>query len=381
MDVIMKSYERPLVIGINSQFPTAARPLPQRLSAYGDNTGNMLFSEALYQVIGHGKRSRYHFHPSEADDCDAIVVAAANWVNPYSDFTNLATRLEALQKPVVLIGLGSQYSAGEPHTITAGTRALLDLASRTSGLLSVRGEQSREDLSLLGYSNTAVTGCPSLLLSNGVFPAPAAPAEATSKNTVLMGTRHFDNPASDLQRPIYELAYRSRSHIIMQSELADLYFVEDMPRAQEIAASGNAALRQSYGETDVTLIRHYLRQYGHVFFDPVDWRAFLEGFEYVVGSRIHGAIAAVLSGKRAILLTHDGRTAELAATLGIPSYPQVDFKDASYSTINRIVGEMNFDLTRTNYRRYESGFQSFFNTVGLRREKARGFGVEPPSRA
>lgn len=349
--------------------------LPERLSFYGQNTGNLLFAEALFQVVENSRFASYHFKPQDIESADVVVVAAANWINPHSDFGNLASRLKSFGKPVVLVGIGIQASDAQSAEITPGTRALLDLAAETSTLISVRGYETETALKRWGYSDVAATGCPSLLLSNGRFTSHAFQAEATRENTVLMGTRHLLNPTSHEQNQIYKIAFRNKTDIIMQSELADMYFIEDLPRVSSVAWTANKILKQSYGVDDIDDIRRYLGQYGKVFFHAKEWRRYLQSKEYVVGTRIHGTIATILSGRRGILLSHDCRTAELAEIMGIPHVSLSGLEPLTFQVIVDLIEETDFDVTRRAFAEYQLGFAKFFRQNGIAmRSPSRSFG-------
>ncbi|MGC5198713.1 polysaccharide pyruvyl transferase family protein, partial [Aphanothece microscopica] len=177
-----------------------------------------------------------------------------------------------------------------------GTRALLNLAAETSAMISVRGYRTAEVLKDWGYANVMATGCPSLLLAGGRFTTHATTPRPTADNTVLMGTRHLYRPTSAIQNEIYRFAYRNGVDMIMQSELADMFFIEDISRDTVTAVKSNPVLATCYGDARVEGIRNYLRHHGKVFFHARDWRSYLQRKEYVIGTRIHGTIAAILSG-------------------------------------------------------------------------------------
>lgn len=372
----LTSYSRPIVLGINQDAPNAHRPLAERLDFLGKNTGNLLFGEALYQVVGNARRASYHYTPKEAESADVAVIAAANWINPHSDFGDFARRLRSFGLPVVLVGIGLQVSASDPGPrVTDGTRQLLDLAAETSAMISVRGERTAQALRDWGYGNVMATGCPSLLLSGGRFATHGARPEPTPANTVLMGTRHLTATASASQNAIYRLAYRTGTDLLLQSELADMYFATDVSRGADVVDAANRALRLSYDEPDIPRIRRYLLEHGKVFFHARDWKSYLLGKEYVIGTRIHGTIAAILSGRRGLLLHHDVRTAELAKVMGIPAAPLEDVGAGGFDRLAELVAAADFDLTRRIFATYFEGFRRFFALNGIPlREPARGFG-------
>ena len=56
-----------------------------------------------------------------------------------------------------------------------------------------------------------------------------------------------------------------------------------------------------------------------------DWLEFYRSRDFVLGTRVHGAILALQAGVPSILVTHENRTAGLAHSLSIPSMTQDDF--------------------------------------------------------
>jgi hypothetical protein len=60
------------------------------------------------------------------------------------------------------------------------------------------------------------------------------------------------------------------------------------------------------------------------FVDPWPWLDHMSETDFVFGSRIHGSIAAVLSGTPSYLLAHDARTLELARYFDLPHRPMAD---------------------------------------------------------
>ena len=372
----MSLYSSPLVLGIDQHLPTSSEALDVRLDRYGKNTGNLLFGEALFQTVANARRSSYHFKVAHADAADVIVIAAANWINQYSDFGGLAERLRKTGKPVVIVGIGLQVSDDNPEPmITDGTRALIDLAAETSGMISTRGEMTEQALRQWGYDNVMTTGCPSLLLSDGRFTSHYFHPAPTPENTVLMGTRHGNDPTSSDQNEIYRLAYQTRSDLLLQSELADMYLALNMPRDEHVRAASNYALARSYHDQDIGNIRIYLAKHGKAFFNAREWRDYVQTKEYVIGTRIHGTIAAILSGRRGILLNHDTRTVELAETMGIPTIAINDLMPFSYDKLAAAVDAVDFDLTHRTFPHYFSKFQEFFaaNLLPFSRATA-GFG-------
>lgn len=84
-----------------------------------------------------------------------------------------------------------------------------------------------------------------------------------------------------------------------------------------------------------------------------------------IGTRIHGAVASMLSGTPAVLLTHDNRTRELADIMGIPCCDLQDFEGFSQVDENSFFS--SFDYTISNEILQESirAFADFYKNNSL----------------
>ena len=60
------------------------------------------------------------------------------------------------------------------------------------------------------------------------------------------------------------------------------------------------------------------RIHGKVFFDVSDWMDYYKGFDFVIGTRIHGTMLALQAGTPALCIAHDSRTLELCQTMKMP---------------------------------------------------------------
>ena len=81
-----------------------------------------------------------------------------------------------------------------------------------------------------------------------------------------------------------------------------------------------------------------------MFVDPWTWMAYLAGFDFAFGTRIHGNITALISGTPGYLFAHDSRTLELARYFDIPHRLMKDvpadvdaaqlYAEADYTALN-----------------------------------------------
>jgi polysaccharide pyruvyl transferase WcaK-like protein len=80
---------------------------------------------------------------------------------------------------------------------------------------------------------------------------------------------------------------------------------------------------------------------GRFFSSAPDWITAMMGRDLVLGTRLHGTMAALAAGTPAAIITHDSRTSELATTMHLPrlTMPQV----MASPTVDAALGQISFD--------------------------------------
>ena len=76
-----------------------------------------------------------------------------------------------------------------------------------------------------------------------------------------------------------------------------------------------------------------VQRIGRAFFDVDEWFDFVRGQDLVVGTRLHGAVAALLQGVPAIVLYHDSRTRETCELMGLPHLSVTEARGLSLEAI------------------------------------------------
>ena len=184
-------FKAPLIVGVHQAADWRSRPIKDTLQGLGENTGNMMFTESLLRAISGAKWGSFSLTPEELDGRDAIVLAAANWINSFEDFGWLVERLERSKLPVILVGVGAQSSLKmEIPVLKPGTLKLLQLVSQRSESIAARGAFTCEVLSSYGINIALPTGCPSLLLAGRAGPSIAFPDAITASSCCVHSTRH-----------------------------------------------------------------------------------------------------------------------------------------------------------------------------------------------
>lgn len=355
----------PVVLGVTSlgAWPET-KTLADVMASLGNNTGNLLFAEALASVLKGAVRQPYYVSAQELAGSECIVIAAANWLNSFEDYGWLADKLGHTQCPVFLVGIGAQASASEEHpSIAPGTRRLLEIVRERSNSIAARGEFSCEVLRKAGFKDVVATGCPSLLLTGPRGPRFSALGDAS--RPVIHATRHAFGIADAFQSFLYRQAFACRFDLLLQSELADMYFALGRTNNAEILARAEQAVTNAYGTADLPAIASYLRSHGRVYINLDDWLSYMRTRTFCVGTRIHGTIASILAGTQATLVAHDSRTVEMAKAMHIPYVlPDTVSRDDRLRVKDLLLNEDCTDLI-SYYPTYRQRYLDYFASNGL----------------
>jgi len=368
-------YKAPLIVGVRQssgwdQWPTV-RETVQRL---GENTGNMMFTEALLRVVGSRKLGSFSLNETELAGCDVIVLAAANWINSFEDFGWLAQRIEKTKLPVILIGVGAQASLDMeiPH-LKPGTLRLLELVKDRSVSIAARGAFTCEVLASYGIKSAVSTGCPSLLMAKASGPVVANQEPLSSDLCSIHSTRHGFSSTDAFHAYLYRQAFAQRMDIILQSELADMYVV--LGRAEGEFDHGRAAavLMSVYGTEDFGSLRTYLAERAHAFTHFDSWVNYMKTRQFCAGTRIHGTVASIIAGIPATLIVHDSRTLEMAQSMSIPHVLSSEIDPTGSLNLPGLLRPEGLATLAANYPRYRTKYMEFFKENNLAYNVAAGY--------
>lgn len=341
------------IISIPRKLPKMAeRPFERIMAMAGFNTGNLLFTNAVWeQIEGPLVRHHFEFNPAELNTTlRAVVIPAANWFGPHVNFADLANRIEQLDIPVVLIGLGTQdgnYSGDVD--VPEGTVRFVRAVAERSRSISVRGDYTRDILKKYGIRNVTVTGCPSLYHgfrpnSGEVLLRKAAKGKGT---TLLHSTRYSaehrpfaDSPSLHLD--LFRLAYQTKTDLLLQSEPEEISLLVDAPGKPEITEALKTNLCDIYQAASWDQLEAYLVAQGRVFFDIASWTRGMRGYGRAFGTRLHATIMALNSGIPALLAHHDSRTKEVCEFACLPAVAATDCS-ASLEWLNAAFREADFE--------------------------------------
>lgn len=334
-------------------FSYHSRSLIECFQATGHNTGNLLIGNGLFRQLRCDKVEAYRYAMTPEyveENFDQVVIAAANFLFPGFDFTPVSSFLDKIKLPVFMVGLGAQLPSAQSEldNIPAGTWRLIKIASERSHSIGVRGYFTAEQLDKHGISNLQVTGCPSLYTSL----VPSVRLRRTSDigmTTVLNGSRNVvghslsKEDATRVERQLLRTGLARSLPYVFQNEQPEMQIVSGEDPTDHIPSLRSLA---KFFETDVDALVGYWQKHGKLFFSIQEWFEWIKAYDFSVGTRFHGNVAALLNGVPAVVLTHDSRTKELCEFAAIP---HASVSDVQELDLQRLYDEANFDLFESRY--------------------------------
>ena len=340
----------------------------------GRNTGNLLFTQAVMKHIqGDVERIGFSFDPEKVSkEFDALILPAANWLGEYVDMGFLADKLSKVNIPCIIVGLGAQAElSNSMPKLPSGTIRLLSILTDKSNSLSIRGHFTAEVLEHYGYKSFTITGCPSIFLNlQKQINIPEEKVQTLDK-IIISSTRYHlkemsnNNMADRINLLLFRTAYNLRKTMIYQSEIPEFQLLvgdEEYLKNNDLDGKTGDLLKMTYNAKSALEVIGYIKKHGKIFFDPTRWIEFIRGHDFVISSRIHGTIAALLADVPAVLLAHDSRTRELAEFCGIPVfYWQSPKTVMEYEDLEHLYHKIDVkyfkNRTQENYRTLKHFYQ------------------------
>lgn len=356
------------VVSIPRRLPVGARDsFPDLYGAIGRNTGNYMFTEAMFrQLQGQVEPIGFGFDPEVVNsEFDAVVIPAANWLNESSDWTFLVEKIERLTVPVIMIGVGLQVSnesSAEVRVHESALRLVRAVAERSTSI-STRGDFTSDWLRKQGFREFVTTGCPSTYMKQ------VALSDGDGDGLVLQSTRYGATrsfaAANGLNEQLFRLAAQHDIDMLYQSEPEELEALLLAAGAASLDKLADGLLADTYGLKSDADARAYVARHGQAFVELDSWSRWIATKSGQFGTRLHGAILALNSGVPAVLAPHDSRTAEVARYAHIPTF---NFDREQEITLS-IVEEAILNAETADYyatrRVNQAVYQDFLRANGL----------------
>jgi hypothetical protein len=280
------------------------------------NLGDYFITHAIERYFSHCDRLRVPMHQrpdaaliSQLKHFDALIVCGTNIVG-IGNSVRLGFTLgdfEAVGRPVIPLGLGSQADLGCRPTVDQTGRDLLSYWYESSGPISVRDAMTFDLVeSVLGKGSAVLTGCPSLLLEEAVTPHCRRPVFAP-------GAYHYRPNTCDW--PFYR-RYTASLYRALSATEPTLYLAQqpDDFWFEEAAVPGIHSLHSAMAP------RLQLRAIGSA--------------SRLLTFRIHPGLMALTHRVPTYLIALDERTRGLAESVGLP-YEVLSHSSTVAGTIER----------------------------------------------
>jgi hypothetical protein len=371
------SPKRIFFVGAPAGMTVKKRTALESLARTGGNTGNLL--------IGTGARKHLDYLESSEDlslgaefvrdNFDIIVVAAANFLSSSFDFGSLAEFIEKTGLPCCAMGLGVQAPAYKaPPELTIGTERFVRVLSERCRRMGVRGIFTANYLHDLGIKNVEPLGCPSLFI-NDEFELTIETSRLEKCWTIGVNGSHQSHEHSQwaaekraTEQKLFRAAWdnRDRWYYMFQDEADEIALLEgslvfSKPEENE------RWLKLWNHPGPASALLEYFSKYGKTFYSVQEWFQFVNKFDLVVGTRLHGIIAASQVRTPFLLFTHDSRTTEVADLFSIPSIhvTQATKMDLSRSGIKDLARAQDYSLFERRRRELLLRFRALLDDHGL----------------
>jgi hypothetical protein len=301
----------------------------------GGNTGNLAFEFAVASQLG-GNPTHAHWGldaKALRAKADIIVLPLANQLGKHTDLGTASDRLEAFGLPVIAVGLGAQAASEQVDiTLTEGTerwlRTIARLAPSAAPNIGVRGAYTKSQIERYGLGDAClITGCPSnfINLSDSLAERIQAGFNRRPQIVAVNAGIPYLPKLREIEIGLAKLASDTGGMYIVQHGIEMLNIARndfDTMKPETLSLCNNYIMP---GATRDEFVQ-WCRRHAVAFFDARSWMDFVRRFDFVVGTRFHGAMLAMQAGVPAACIAHDSRTHEMCVTMGVPvrHYTEVD---------------------------------------------------------
>ena len=290
---------------------------------FGNNIGNDLFFNATVRAISDAPQNEcFHLYQNNThiNDFDCVILPLANVIRSSSATVNEMAYYHGLlansKTPFIINGVGSDSYRDKidasPEIIEKTKLFFADVLDRTPSI-GVRGEQTYKlcvNEMGLPKDRIKVIGCPSVRYFGKKFKKHSGQYKEFTPETkiaVYFTAYIYDNDEAIFFYNI--LKKHKRSFVIFTDKVEAELLWYKKPVSQ-------SRLHDLYP----TYTSHFILQEGRARFFATQKKIMgcLCTFDFSIGTRIHGAIASILSGVPAILISSSIRTLEIAQYHNIP---------------------------------------------------------------
>ncbi|WP_193227558.1 polysaccharide pyruvyl transferase family protein [Aureimonas psammosilenae] len=264
--------------------------------------------------------------------CDFVLLRGSNYIHEHMDWGHFLEWIEALDLPVLCIGVGAQAEQERPIVLPQENRRVWQAIADRSPAIGVRGAFSAETLHRNGIHNIEIVGCPSMFrgLERELKLTHAAngPKRVTFSLRREVDSNYAVDPARfalTQKRIIAKLALVSDLYLSCHGEPEEKAFFFKAPKHMEAAAAKLVA-EGWFDETTGRTLRDLYESRLYYVGAPGDYDVYAPQFDAALGYRVHAVLPAVAVGVPGVLFSYDTRSKELAETFDLPIYTPEEFE-------------------------------------------------------
>ena len=286
-------------------------PFEVKRKLVGWNTGNMIFRDAIHKMIDCDILATNE--PVVNERYNAFITTDLIWLKEsVAPWPELFKQLQlAGDKALVPISIGLQSHSRRSDFQLHPKMVAYMSALQERATLAVRGAYTAEILATHGIANVEVMGCPSIYQlpyynkSLGGLMAPATQEIRTTANFRTM---------------IEELSEHEKAYLKYVMDKCDGFAEQTFDPLSAV------------GGVDQEILT-WMKRNSYILFDLDSWRRYNMRYDFSMGLRFHGNVAALLANIPALFMVIDSRTSEMTDFLKLPAMNFSDFNpDLSLQT-------------------------------------------------
>lgn len=309
------------------------------------NTGDMCVYDSTLRLIDYAQGEALNIENpvNDADrarlrdKCDFVLLRGSNYIHEQMDWAHFGDWIEALDLPVLCVGVGAQADSERKIQLPPEGRRVWKAIADRAVEIGVRGSFSAETLHYNGIHNVKIVGCPSMF--RGLDREMKLRHAAGSPRLVSFSVRrevdssYSSDPAQFVavqKRLIAKLALVTDIYLSCHGEPEEKAFFYKAP---DNMAKANAKLVRDGWFDEVTgkLLRHLYESRLYYVASPTDYDFYVKQFDAAIGYRVHAVLPALAQGVPGALFAYDTRSRELAETFDLPIYEPTAFEKMTLS--------------------------------------------------
>ena len=319
-------------------------PLASIIDTYF-NTGDICVYDSTLRLIDYDQGDILNIDTPVNDEdlarfkarCDFVLLRGSNYIHEHMDWGHFGDWIEALNLPVLCIGVGAQAESDRKIQLPVPNRRIWKAIAERTAEIGVRGAFSAETLHYNGIHNVKIVGCPSMFRGLDremkLRHTPEGPRRVSFSVRREVDSMYSADPAefaATQKRIIAKLSLVSDLYLSCHGEPEEKAFFYKAPKHLEQAAAKLTASGW-FDETTGTLLRRLYERRLYYVASPGDYDFYIKEFDAAIGYRVHAVLPAVAQGVPGALFAYDSRSRELAEAFDLPIFSPAEFEKLTLS--------------------------------------------------